>query len=911
MDDNAAKSSSCLAIVEKKPHRPGGCVGIFFQLFDWNRRLAKKKLFSKKLLPPARAKQASRKFGGDEKLPMAKLLLIADENSGGFPNLKKNGIRTVDSEQNYEMRQPSLVARLMGLEFIPSVKQDKLKKASFSEPKRTKEEKTERIHVSSDKEDVILEKSQTKNESRPQKLQKTGLFDGRAVTRFGPEALHIKSVLSRSRKHHSRLASSVKSPRILSAKNASSRLIDAATKILEPSLHANNKTKCALTYGDSTHTLAKGAFSSDLLDQSSHFENASKSLKTQTSCTNCGNLLVDDSLQDEQSSFLASTVSAFVSESTEISVRTEPMPILSPVDKERDVVSQSHRNCTESIVNSKAQHDIPSSITSKNRTQLQTELLLRGNGVQPRSKISNMQNRKVSSSIVKTLNGPSDFVSPNRNPTGRAQPKMQTKLDNCKFDMGRESSKRRDDSLSQIRNPVRKRRPVDVNRKIENTGFEMRTYGNQRNVQSRISGKRMGVNTRSKSRMGQESLTRAHSSKESDVVSFTFSSPLRHKTKALSRDIDMMRRDQQHEVSCNSTSHKTKLVLDNEVQKNSILKPLPLKRDALGALLEEKLKELSRQEEDELTVGTTPPGRSTASILQDLISALTSESLTSQRQISGHDANTTLQVEDHLSPGSVLEVSFSNDSCFSSSLDDSIGPKLHPDFTDCFYYSQPQIMESDVDLLDSATSSNKGLTISEMVKNLPNHISMMLLNSNLTDIGLTGHKLSHAKEIILNTELLFQNASLDNFLIGPFLLDQLEILVSTLWKTSNCFLGFEEKTKEGNQLRIFLFDCLIECLERKYGRYCKTGLKAWSRIPVGAYREVLISEVDEEVRKWVEMAGKIQDEIIEWEMSHSLGKWTDFEIEAYESGAEIDGGILYNLVDEIVADLLDNVVGSS
>lgn len=559
--------------------------------------------------------------------------------------MKKNGIRAVDSEQNYEMRQPSLVARLMGLEFIPSVKQDNLKKASFSEPKRTKEEKTERIHASSDKEDVTLEKGQTKNETQPQKLQKTGLFDGRAVTRFGPEALHIKSVLSRSRKHHSRLASPVKSPRILSGKTASSRLIDAATKILEPSIHANNKTKCALTYGDSTHTLAKGARSSDLMDQSSHFENASNSLRTQTSCRNCGNLLVDDSLQDEQSSFLASAVSAFVSESTQISVRTEPMPILYPVDKERDVVIQSHRDCTEPIVNSKPQHDIPSSITSKNRTQPQTQLLLRGNGVQPRSKISNVQNRKVSSSIVKTLNGPSDFVSPNRSPTGRAQPKMQTKLDNCKFDMGRESSKRRDDSLSQIRNPVRKRRPVDVNRKVENRGFEMPTNGNQRNVQSGISGKRMGVNTHSKSRMGsQESFSRARSSKESDVVAFTFSSPLKHKTKALSRDIDVMRRDQQHEVSCNSTSHKTKLVLDNEVQKNSILKPLPLKRDALGALLEEKLKELSRQEEDELTVGTTPPGRSTALILQDLISALTSESVTSQTQISGHDANTTLQV---------------------------------------------------------------------------------------------------------------------------------------------------------------------------------------------------------------------------------------------------------------------------
>jgi hypothetical protein len=31
---------------------------------------------------------------------------------------------------------------------------------------------------------------------------------------------------------------------------------------------------------------------------------------------------------------------------------------------------------------------------------------------------------------------------------------------------------------------------------------------------------------------------------------------------------------------------------------------------------------------------------------------------------------------DHLSPGSVLEASFSNDSCFSSSLDDSSGKKV-------------------------------------------------------------------------------------------------------------------------------------------------------------------------------------------------------------------------------------------
>lgn len=56
-DANATeKGSSCLAITEKKKkknQRPsGGCIGVFFQLFDWNRRLTKKRFFSKKLLPP-------------------------------------------------------------------------------------------------------------------------------------------------------------------------------------------------------------------------------------------------------------------------------------------------------------------------------------------------------------------------------------------------------------------------------------------------------------------------------------------------------------------------------------------------------------------------------------------------------------------------------------------------------------------------------------------------------------------------------------------------------------------------------------------------------------------------------------------------------------------------------------------
>lgn len=41
-----------LAITDNKAQKHGGCVGIFFQLIDWKKRLVKKKLFSKKLLTP-------------------------------------------------------------------------------------------------------------------------------------------------------------------------------------------------------------------------------------------------------------------------------------------------------------------------------------------------------------------------------------------------------------------------------------------------------------------------------------------------------------------------------------------------------------------------------------------------------------------------------------------------------------------------------------------------------------------------------------------------------------------------------------------------------------------------------------------------------------------------------------------
>nr|ABE65748.1 unknown [Arabidopsis thaliana] len=236
-------TAPCAAITEKRPNRLGGCVGVFFQLFDWNRRFAKKKLFSRKSLLPG--KQVSKRFGGNEKMLKSKLNLIDDENRGSFPN--RNEVMEV---KKHEMRSPSLVARLMGLESMPSNHRDKgknkKKKPLFSQIQDT--DKCDLFDVEEEEEDSGVDKL------RPQKMQRTtGVCDRRvAVKKFGSEALQIKNVLTRVRKHHQynhqhqKLASPVRSPRM---NRRSSRLIDAAARILEP---GKRNAKGAIAYPGST-----------------------------------------------------------------------------------------------------------------------------------------------------------------------------------------------------------------------------------------------------------------------------------------------------------------------------------------------------------------------------------------------------------------------------------------------------------------------------------------------------------------------------------------------------------------------------------------------------------------------------------------------------------------------------------
>ncbi|XP_014498021.1 uncharacterized protein LOC106759383 [Vigna radiata var. radiata] len=935
MNDSAAKN---LAITERKvQQKPGGCVGIFFQLIDWKRKLSKKKLFSKKLLPPARAK----KFKGDEKMPNSKIHLIANENSGGFPSAnKKGGNHGVDVDQKSEMRVPSLVARLMGLESIPTAQRDKSKKALCGDGKN---ESLSGDHGELDRQCMGLEMGVVKHDSRPQKLQKTGSYERRAVTRFGADAFQIKSVLSRGRKyhhhhhHHPKLASSLKSPRIPSGKSASrsSRLIGAATKILEPGLQSRSRAKGSLAYPASMYPPKTGIVTNDVQNHSCYEAGSCKQLMEQTSCKNCGNLLdvVDCKLEVggqplDPPPVVSDVITASSMESSEKKGKS-----LTSLGHDRDVVllrsqekfisldteekgkNNAHKSWNEPTVrrmsmphdclpkwNSSCQpsrtlEDDASSFRSKHKTQTQ-EQMLTSERYSSGSTMSDMQVKGVSSS-TSAMNGAKDFVSMNRSLTGRTRTRSPTKADSCRFDLERKPYSRQHNSLSHVRTLERKRRIPNATQ-LEGTGSVYSVGAKQRNLHSNgLGGKRRDSNAsslnnsiiRNKQVAQGERIIKVKDNKINDVVSFTFNSPLKQKIGV--------------------TVDREETSTDNE----SIKRPKPLRVDALGAFLEQKLKELTSQRDEELATGV-PPKKSSAMILQELISALSSEHLIchdghhvfnenvglhygeKQERLLGTSCN-----GNHLSPGSVLEASFS-----SSSLDESSGHCFHPDSMNHSCYGQ---LEHEAELSDSATSFTKG-KIGEILSDLVSQLPRALESLHTYGTELTISKLNHMKDILLHAELVLgittdrRQDDGPQLIIHRFLVDDLESMTSdTMWTDVSC-----EDSKQRKEIKGFLLDCVVEYLESNCSLYFNSGFRAWTKLPLCMRAEMLAKEVKREINKWLCMVGMVPDEIIEWEMSHSLGKWTDFGIEACEAGVDIDGDILQILVDEVVEDLVGSTHGS-
>ncbi|WJX13348.1 hypothetical protein P8452_03746 [Trifolium repens] len=159
-------------------------------------------------------------------------------------------------------------------------------------------------------------------------------------------------------------------------------------------------------------------------------------------------------------------------------------------------------------------------------------------------------------------------------------------------------------------------------------------------------------------------------------------------------------------------------------------------------------------------------------------------------------------------------------------------------------------------------------------------------------------ELDYVKDILSNAELIEEELVLGetNNIIMPTLFDLLE----------NKKTGVEIYEEYSKLERKAIFDCVRECLELRCRQVFTTRCKAWPRwVESVTMRKMwLAEEVYKDMLEFRSMEEEVvMDEIISKDMSTPLGRWLDYDIEVSENGLELEFDIVTYLIDELVCDL--------
>nr|XP_018680185.1 PREDICTED: uncharacterized protein LOC103989547 [Musa acuminata subsp. malaccensis]XP_018680187.1 PREDICTED: uncharacterized protein LOC103989547 [Musa acuminata subsp. malaccensis] len=839
-------SASNLAVVERKETRrkPGGCIGVFFQLFDWK----KKKQFPKKLFPPVTAaKRVLRRIGGHEKLTVAKHLLVPQENSGGIAAVKRAETgRSCSSQDSLAtgMCTPGLVARLMGLESMPAAHHDNTRHA-----------------LTSDFDDVQC----LKVGSRPQKLPKTGRFlkNRRATgnaSRIGSDALQLNMSLEQQRK----LALLLKSQRTPS-KRKKARLVEVATKILEPGLQSRNRLKFGITGVGISSNIAEGSdapFLSKKPDEPLCYD------FLLGSCTSCGNLVevvdlrsTDNAAQglDHGHGALDSdygSASSLPSSSCDTAVlgsekRVRTLPIRGEdikrssslitakgqsrathlaLEAKTNSVHSRDRKC--SVRNEQDMCRMHESIAPKqNNWRLSQSTLSNENLVSGSRQHSRQCNTRGSNAVI----GTKKFAAANKsfesrtlaNCRTRASKKNVMKLGKCDLDQD---------------NMVPKGRPMS------NGAFMKQRNLKKELVKSKISGS-IGNHLRNRTSIRSDSQEDAKAGGRSRKTNSTSPSMLNSRTRQVSGSTshqNKVERSKAFNELTGCTSPK-ELVLSQESEKLSSQNEI--EEDALFAYLEDKITDLSCLDENNLQADHYFPGISSLSILERMISTLLNRGSSSPK-------NT-----------------------------DRVKNNLHL---------------SCIDSSDDAIFDGQRAKTTEKVQ-----VGVKSRTSAVCSTSCDDHpNLMTALEVSLPTD-------------GCFCWD--------LSCTSGCKPNYESSERfcnktqereqenndssltllllEGNPLRLLLLDCMMECLDSLYSCFYYTGCNSWFRSQMFLSKNRLAKSIEEEIIRWHHMAGKSLTELIEQDVQHPSSDWPSSKLGgSAEVSEEIEEDLLELMIDELVID---------
>ncbi|XWS08521.1 hypothetical protein CRYUN_Cryun40dG0009700 [Craigia yunnanensis] len=916
----------------------GGYVGGFFQLFDWTAK-SRKKLFSSKSDFPERSKQGKRSDGN---LPMTRFHLTDENEIGAGTSIKGSSdyscASSVTDDDIYGARAPGVVARLMGLDPLPTSSEAYSTPFFDTQSLRDAHFRNRNLNYHHDLQIVypgdLFNKKEgpARNfvESKPQKIVSI------PIQKFQTESLPPKAAKTIPITHH-KLLSPIKSPGFIPTKNAA-HIMEAAARIIEPGPPAITRAKMPLVGSSSVPVKVR--------DFKEKMEAAQKMPPVRSSS-------VPLKVRDLKEKVEAAHKTSRLTETTRMPVESNAAKYL----KGQSLNKSWNGSIDTTSSRASDTEEISSVLKSKGKS---ISLAIQ-------AKVNVQKREGLTSSSSRSLLGQKDQSEVKSNQPFKSQPSIQKSL-HKKSSMHNASGVLRQNNQKQnciVDKDKLPSKPMGSNlhsRKVlsGDSAFGRHKRSGKTVVNSKTGSRKLGLGTTDSEKGGPYSGTKKPRKKRSidrdfhfeknqdvdsllieknqkedhpvtdrnfswveyskkkgmDVVSFTFTAPL-------TRSVGTSAQIAQKSNSICMDNRGKRLLLDTESMKLSSFGYNVIGGDALSMLLEQKLRELSNAVESSChkslnsrsdssstsfsqdLIQSTPNAVSTVPRLYDKLGSSyssnlsTADLLRSKHKFLGVDEMDECS-SSHVdarqpSPVSILEPSFSTESCNSSDSTDSFSTEgskqcssvQAQEVIGLSSLKKLRALEADTELSDSPSSISSG-TVAKGNQNI------VVMSDPMKSVNW---ELGYVKLILCNVELMFKDFALGRAreIINPHLFDQLESRRG----------GFGSNCGESRLERKILFDSVSECLDLRCRRYVGGGCRTWAKgMTILRRNEWLVEEVYKEISGWRGMGDCMVDELVDKDMSCQYGKWLDFEVDAFVLGSDIEGQILNALVDEVVADIL-------
>ncbi|KAK3151384.1 hypothetical protein QOZ80_3AG0245170 [Eleusine coracana subsp. coracana] len=905
----------------------GGGGGGIFNLFDWKRK-SRKKLFSNS---PEGAKHVRR---SEEALPSGRLHLLDDDEGLGVSSYKGSSdyscASSVTDEEGREMKAPGVVARLMGLDAMPSsgvpepyctpFRDTRSLRDSHSLKRSPEYPMTDQFSHVPRRVDGYMRKPL---DMRAQKMPSS------PIERFQLEALPPRSAKPLPMSHH-RLLSPIKNPGFSSARNAAQIMEEAAKRLESRPATSSREKICSfsparipLRVSEPRENLPASQRNVPLKVQSSRTPHElpdarfSRGQQMNRSLNSEEDIVIFrpsvDSYEISNPSCSKSNKGKSISLALQAKVNVQKREGLSGsgrnsgVQKEHDEQRANQPFRSQSNHQRNKQQKKPSSSGTsspvlRQNNQKQNSMVSRGK-VEPNKSASMQQGRK----------GAARDSSSGKIKSGSKLSKVGGRKDVVESISGD-----REGSSSNNKDFPQKKRLIERNNTNEKGTFvpEKPVGKLRKQVQPNVV-------------MDEHIKWNKESKDTTDVVSFTFTSPLLKPSAGPSRFAGKW--DSRNNFNLDSGCDKDDS--DNKAEGLLSVGLNFVNGDALSLLLEKKLKELTSKIDPSITFtrGDTfvpvtfnieepptssfsnwgsesgifdcsPPEVKPSKYIDYCQSAQSSTKgqifRGSKLQVEepeecGSVSNARKEQEhEDLSPLSVLEPTFTGESCWSSecsgSSDGSKGYSSSSEFKNIpgnFFINPPS---ADIEGKTTDSASSASLDASDI-----SDVTQCSKKSRTTELEYIGDVLSSVNLTTDDLGSLFVNQ--DGTALDSLLFEKLENM--------NAYTQGKDHLGSRGYRRL-LFDCVNECLETRRLTYFRAGYAAWSKGVAALSRRGIETEVCKEITSWKSMGEWVEDELVDKDMSTGLGTWVDFRVEEFEGGQEVESEILSSLLDEVIGDMM-------